>query len=428
MSENINPTDLDKTEEPKGIRSVAGKKKVKEDLSQTISKYLLWIVLSIGVIVLAYALMAMNGANASSENQDPDRKHLRAEDLTSSKALTVPALPPKVDEEDEKSQVALDLDDNSAANPATQIVSNTMPKENNNLTPLGAEGYSGNYANNGVVEKDEMSLEDLKFAAPMMGKVENSSTSADLRAMQDVTASGLQYASSDSQNKGNGPLGDKLNPVRTSDGTTRKISHPSLTLNKGTVVECILETRVDTSVPGMTSCIIPRDVYSSNGRVLLIEKGTKVVGEYQGAVQNGLERIFMLWTEMRTPESVIVSLNSPAADALGGAGFDGYVDHHWWKRFGNALLFSMVADGFDYAITTAQSNSSNSNVTYNNSEKGVNEIIKAAMEQSGNIPPTLIKNPGERVSIFVARDVDFSAVYELRKSQYSSSTQLVGQR
>ena len=97
-----------------------------------------------------------------------------------------------------------------------------------------------------------------------------------------------------------------------------------------------------TSVPGMVSCIIPRDVYSSNGRVLLIEKGTKAVGEYQGAVQNGLERIFMLWTELRTPESVIVSLNSPAADALGGAGVGGWVDHHWFKRFGNALMFSMA--------------------------------------------------------------------------------------
>ena len=78
-------------------------------------------------------------------------------------------------------------------------------------------------------------------------------------------------------------------------------------------------------------------------------------------------------------------------------------------------MFSMVADGFDYAITNAQKSNTNSNVTYNNSEQGVNEIIKAAMEQSGNIPPTLIKNPGERVSIFVARDVDFTNVYELQK-------------
>ena len=152
-----------------------------------------------------------------------------------------------------------------------------------------------------------------------------------------------------------------------------------------------------------------------DGRVLLIEKGTKAIGEYQGAVQNGLERIFMLWSELRTPEGLAVSLSSPTTDALGGAGMGGYTDHHWWKRFGNALMFSMVADAFQYAVNTANSNTTNNNVTYENSSDGMDEIIKAAMQQSGNIPPTLIKNAGERVGIFVARDVNFSSVYHLHK-------------
>ena len=51
---------------------------------------------------------------------------------------------------------------------------------------------------------------------------------------------------------------------------------------------------------------------------------------------------------------------------------------------------------------------------YQNSEDGMNQIIQEAMRQSGNIPPTLTKNQGERVGIFVARDVDFSKVYQLK--------------
>lgn len=206
-----------------------------------------------------------------------------------------------------------------------------------------------------------------------------------------------------------------MNAMETPDGTARVIRKPSLTLSKGTMIECILETRVDTSVPGMASCVIPQNIYSMDGRVLLIEKGTKAIGEYQGAVQNGLERIFMLWSELRTPEGLAVSLSSPTTDALGGAGMGGYTDHHWWKRFGNALMFSMVADGFEYMVNTANSNTTNNNVTYENSSDGMDEIIKAAMQQSGNIPPTLIKNAGERVGIFVARDVNFSSVYNLQK-------------
>ena len=138
------------------------------------------------------------------------------------------------------------------------------------------------------------------------------------------------------------------------------------------------------------------------------------MGEYQGSVQNGLERIFMLWTELRTPDGIVVPLNSPTTDDLGAGGMGGWVDHHWWKRFGNALMFSMVADGFEYAVTTAQNNNNAGDVTYNNTNQGINEIIKAAMEQSGDIPPTLIKNQGERVGIFVARDLNFESVYNLR--------------
>jgi type IV secretion system protein VirB10 len=40
-----------------------------------------------------------------------------------------------------------------------------------------------------------------------------------------------------------------------------------------------------------------------------------------------------------------------------------------------------------------------------------------AVEQSINIPPTLIKHQGGLVSIFVARDLDFSNVYGLRVTE-----------
>ena len=44
-----------------------------------------------------------------------------------------------------------------------------------------------------------------------------------------------------------------------------------------------------------------------------------------------------------------------------------------------------------------------------------NTAAGIAVEQSINIPPTLNKNQGELVNIFVARDVDFSSVYQLRR-------------
>jgi len=284
------------------------------------------------------------------------------------------------------------------------------------------------------------SLEDLKFQAPMMGGSTGSTGSSGSTYARTDTASGTgteqqKYptydeileeqrkkmgvnAGSQGSAPGNFPgagrpgeqsLESKLQGTPTPVGDTVVNHNRSLMISKGTVIDCILETRLDTTVPGFTSCVIPRDIYSQDGKVLLVERGTKAVGEYRGGVANGLARIFVLWTEFRTPEGVIVSVASPAADSLGGAGMGGYVDFHWWKRFGNALLFSMVSSAFDFA--TAKEAENNGDFTVNNS--GMQEIIQEAMRQAGNIPPTLYKNQGEHVSVFVARDIDFSNSYQL---------------
>ncbi|MBQ9275202.1 MAG: type IV secretion system protein VirB10 [Succinivibrio sp.] len=262
--------------------------------------------------------------------------------------------------------------------------------------------------------QEEPSDEALRYASGMMvfmGQNAGKSSSYDAQAALDevkalAAGSGAPGYGSD------GDLARQMNSMSTPEGRVSVIPNMSLTLSKGTFMECVLETKVNTAVPGLTTCVLPRDIYSMDGKVLLLEKGTRAIGEYQGSVRNGQERIFMLWSELRTPQGVKVQLDSPAAGALGEAGIGGYVDHHWWQRFGNAFMFSLVADGFDYAV--ALQNRGNNNVSYNNSEDSVKEIIKAAMEQSGNIAPTLVKNQGEMVGIMVARDIDFSSVYRLR--------------
>lgn len=184
----------------------------------------------------------------------------------------------------------------------------------------------------------------------------------------------------------------------------------SLRIARGTAIECLLTTRIDTTVPGPAACVIPRDVYSEDGRTLLLEKGSKAFGEYRGAVQHGLARIFLLWTRIETPRGVAVNLNSPAADALGGAGLDGTVDRHWWERFGSALLFSLVSDAFDFGV--ARETDANGGVNYYaNTSESMSGLIAEAMRHAGDIPPTLTRAQGTRLTIIAARDLDFSGVY-----------------
>lgn len=173
----------------------------------------------------------------------------------------------------------------------------------------------------------------------------------------------------------------------------------------GANIPCLLQTAMDTSTPGYVSCLIPRDVLSDNGAVVLLEKGTKVLGEYRSSLRQGQRRLFVLWTRAVTPAGVAIALASPAADPVGRAGFDGEIDTHFWDRFGGALLLSIVDDAA-YAVAGPNNGS---NIT-----RLPSDAAGIAVQNSINIPPSLRKAQGAEVSIFVAQDFDFSGVYGLK--------------
>lgn len=177
-------------------------------------------------------------------------------------------------------------------------------------------------------------------------------------------------------------------------------------ITAGTSIPCTLQTAMDTSTPGYVTCLIGQDVYSDNGAVVLMEKGTKVLGEYHSGLHQGQKRLFVLWTRAVTPAGVAIGLASPASDALGRAGFDGAIDTHFWERFGGALLLSIVDDT---ASSLSQRYDANGQV-----DRVPSDAAAVALQNSISIPPTLKKAQGSQVAIFAAQDFDFSAVYGLK--------------
>jgi len=185
----------------------------------------------------------------------------------------------------------------------------------------------------------------------------------------------------------------------------RRLGDRSFLILAGTSLPCILQTAMDTSTPGYVSCVIPQPVYSDNGAVVLLEKGTKVLGEYRSSLKAGQARLFVLWTRAVTPNGVALDLASPAGDALGRAGFDGDIDRHFWERFGGALLLSIVDEG---AAALAPKTGSLETVRVPSDAAGI------ALQHSLDLPPTLKKAQGAEVAIFAAQDFDFSGVYGLK--------------
>jgi type IV secretion system protein VirB10 len=180
-----------------------------------------------------------------------------------------------------------------------------------------------------------------------------------------------------------------------------------LILPKGAFIDCTLETAIDSSLPGMTTCVVATDTFSADGSVVLIERGTKLVGETRGQVHAGSSRVFVLWTEARTPAGVIVPLASPGTDELGRSGLPGDVNRHFFERFGAAILISII----DGTVQAAAERSANT-VIVNPSTSG--DVVTEVLKSTVGIAPTVVKPQGDRIQVLVARDLDFRSVYELR--------------
>lgn len=207
---------------------------------------------------------------------------------------------------------------------------------------------------------------------------------------------------------GQGELAERLTATQVNAVGATVLPHQSYLLTKGNVIPCVLQTALDSTLPGFVTCKLPSDVLGKTG-ITLLDRGTMVVGETHGGMQQGQNRLFVLWTRAETPSGVVINLDSPGADALGRTGFDGEIETHFWDRLKGALLLSIVQNGLQ-AGTSAVSNGGYGNYNTGN----VQGVSTETLRNSVDIRPTLRKDQGSVVSIQVARDLDFYGTYSLQ--------------
>jgi type IV secretion system protein VirB10 len=217
----------------------------------------------------------------------------------------------------------------------------------------------------------------------------------------------------------NSPLAQKLKATVLSGETATVLQNPDMVITEGTLIPCVLQTAIDSTLPGLVDCVVPIDIRGSTGGVVLLDRGTKIVGQLQSGPMQGENRVFVDWTRAETPDHVIVTLDSPGADELGRSGLPGAVDNHFLQRFGGALMLTFVQGALEAGTAAAQnSGGSGSNGAalgfVDAAQSNGQSVANTALQNSINIPPTLTKNQGDTVSLFVAHDLDFSGVYQLQ--------------
>ncbi len=194
-------------------------------------------------------------------------------------------------------------------------------------------------------------------------------------------------------------VGDSSKPARAS-----QLGDKANTIIEGTVIAAVLETALNSDLPGYVRAVVTRDVKGFDGSKVLVPRGSRLIGQYKSGVALGQSRTFVIWTRLIRPDGAAIELASPATDGLGRGGLDGDLNTHFWERFGGAILLTLLNIG-GAAIT----DSSDTSIVIASTRAGV-ESGSSALTSSQNIGPTVTVPQGSPVRVFVSQDLDFSTV------------------
>ena len=182
----------------------------------------------------------------------------------------------------------------------------------------------------------------------------------------------------------------------------KAMTNPSTTVTQGTLIPAILETAIDTNVPGYVRAVVSQDVRSFDGTKVLVPRSSRLIGQYQSGMQNGQKRAYVIWTRLIRPDGASVNLASPAIGFDGSTGLEGKVSGAgFFQRFGSAMLLSVVG-----GLGTIATGGAGGVIIGGASQSAAS----AAAQQDGQRGPTVRVRMGEPIRIFTARDLDFSRV------------------
>ena len=208
---------------------------------------------------------------------------------------------------------------------------------------------------------------------------------------------------------------------------------------QGYMIKGVLETAIQSDLPGMVRASTSEDVYSFDGRRVLIPKGTMLTGEYRSGILRGQTRVFIVWTRMLRADGVSLMLGSYGTDQLGRSGLTGDVDNHFLQRFGGAALLTITGGVAQFvaalgnlqnsqptqfvldpttntlvpisAVTQNQIVANGGQIAAQSMSQGITKMAEMALSNDINIPPTINVDQGTRIIVFVKRDLDFSDLY-----------------
>jgi type IV secretory pathway VirB10-like protein len=194
---------------------------------------------------------------------------------------------------------------------------------------------------------------------------------------------------------------------------------PSQVVRQGKFLDCALVNQLRAElVESDVVAMVVRDFVSVDGEVVLVPAGAKLVG-VAGRVQNVQQaRVYIRFDRLLYPDqrTVFFPRKVPAVDALGAAGADGEVDRHFFLQFGSAVMLG-VLDGLAAAVQGSSLGAADPplrDLVMGRTSSNLASVMAGIIGRYGNVVPTITVEPGEKIKVFFAEDVELTP-YALAK-------------
>ena len=194
--------------------------------------------------------------------------------------------------------------------------------------------------------------------------------------------------------------------VQTAKAT--QLQNLSTLIAQGTMIDGILETAIQSDLPGMIRAIVSEDVYSFDHLNLLIPKGSRLIGRYNSGIVRGQSRVFVIWNRLIRNDGVSINIGSYGTDDLGRSGLKGELDTHFFERFGSSVLLSLIDASIQIGVNSIDDDDTATVAI--NTGNDFSRAAEIALENSIGIKPTINVDQGVRIKVFAQKDLDFSDV------------------
>lgn len=181
-----------------------------------------------------------------------------------------------------------------------------------------------------------------------------------------------------------------------------------------TKIPCIVETKINSDVPGFFTCKVSTNVWdTASGRHLLVPQGSTILAhDNSQKLIYGSERLDTVSLTLALPDGRSVDLGkAPVTDQEGAAGLTGEVDSHFWRILGAVFIGGALKGGIT-AFQIAAADAAGAGQVAAGFTGLANQATTTAIQPYINIRPTIRVFAGQLANVLLVRELKLPAMWE----------------